>query len=212
MSSLIFRVETVIALLVVLTSFFVSYDRNLSWKDEVVLWRDVTSKATGGARAFNNLGSAFVNRNMFREAIEPLSLSIIIEPRHLEPHFNLANSYLKIGMMDKAALEFEEALKIVSFFDGGHYGIKVNPELRFISNANLANIYSSRGAFAEAVGHYLNALNINPSDSAVRYNLAMAYKKLGRTGDAVRELNMVLESNPDDRGARWNLMTLQGGL
>ena len=202
----------VIALLLVLTSFFVSYERNLLWKDEVVLWRDVISKSTGGARAFNNLGSAFVNRNMFREAIEPLSLSIVIEPRHLESHYNLANSYLKTGMINEAALEFEEALKIVAFFDGGHYGIEVNPELRFISNANLANIYSSRGVFAEAVGHYLKALNVSPSDSAVRYNLAMAYKKMGRASDAIRELQLVLESDPGDQGARWNLMTLQGGL
>lgn len=206
------RVETAVALLLVLTSFFVSYERNLSWKDEVVLWSDVISKSTGGARAFNNLGSAFVNLNMFKEAIEPLSLSITIEPRHLEPHFNLANSYLKTGMIDEAALEFEEALKIVAFFDKGHYGIKVSPALRFISNANLANIYSSRGAFEKAVVHYLKALKISPLESAVRYNLAMAYKKMGRASDAIRELQMVLKLNPNDQGARWNLMTLQGEL
>lgn len=56
---------------------------------------------------------------MFREAIEPLSLSIVIEPRHLEPHYNLANSYLRTGMVDESVLEFKEALSIVAFFGGG---------------------------------------------------------------------------------------------
>ena len=94
------KAENAVALLLVLASFFISYERNLLWKDEIVLWRDVISKSAKSARGLNNLGSALVNRNMFREAIEPLSLSITIEPRHLEPHFNLANSYLRSGMID----------------------------------------------------------------------------------------------------------------
>ncbi len=99
------KVETVIALSLVTTSFLVAYDRNLSWKDEILLWSDVDS-----------------------------------------------------------------------------------------------------------IAHYVEALSINPSDNAVRYNLATAYKKSGLVVDAVREFEKILESAPNDRGAQWNLMTLKGAL
>lgn len=78
------KVETVIAPPLVTTSFLAAYDRNLSWKDEILLWRwsDVESIAHY-AEAFS------------------------INPSDNAVRYNLATAYKKSGLVVDAVREFE---------------------------------------------------------------------------------------------------------
>jgi len=109
-------------------------------------------------------------------------------------HNQLGLLYKERGMLDQAAQEYEEALKI-------------NPKT-IQSLINLGNVFYARSLFDKAINCYLKALDIDANNPDARNNLANAYFQKRMFNDAIREYHKVIETNPGYLDAYNNLASV----
>ncbi len=204
------RLEIVFFAVIIIIMGTLSYGRNMNWQDGVTLWKDAFGKSPGKVRPANNLAEELLERNRCREAIVFLRMAIENDPYYAEPHYNLGVCYTGSGRLDEALEEFREVVRIMGILLEGHYGEIPRLSLLVASHGYMANIYSMRGEYGQAIEHFRKALTFSPQDATLHYNLALTLKRAGRLGEAIEEFEKVLELKPDDEGARWNLMMLEG--
>lgn len=72
----------------------------------------------------------------------------------------------------------------------------------------LGRTCTSLGLLDEAIGHYHNALKLDPDDARTYNNLAVAYSRQGRKEDAIREYEKALSIDPAHAGVHSNLGVL----
>lgn len=72
-----------------LTLGTLTWQRNTIWSSDITLWQDVTHKSPGRARAWNNLGTAFIKAGRLDEAIAAYSEAIELLPSYEIPYLNL---------------------------------------------------------------------------------------------------------------------------
>lgn len=135
-----------------------SYTRNLIWRDELTFWTDVTTKVPNRARAFNNLGVAYIVKEDIDAAIVALKRAVEINPLYGEPYVNLAHIYERKGLMAEAA----------ACYDGALASGELHPQLYF--NMGLFNRKCEDLQLAEKC--LRKALEIRPFYPAARFELA----------------------------------------
>lgn len=116
-------------------------------------------------------------------------------------HGSLGRAYQEQGQLDKAAAEYEKALRIYPADYKAHY--------------NLGVIYDKQDRLTKAVHHYLRAIEINPAYANAHFNLANVYQRQGLPGKAIGQYHEVIKLDPEDFEARNNLGVLyarQGDL
>jgi tetratricopeptide (TPR) repeat protein len=92
-----------VALAPVLVVFFVaSFERHAIWRDGITLWRDTVAKVPTSAVAWETLGSAYALEERYREAVEPLSRALALDPKRIDARLNLAISLGKTGRREEA--------------------------------------------------------------------------------------------------------------
>jgi len=77
--------------------------------------------------------------------------------------------------------------------------------IRAGTHINLGNAFVMEDGNQEAIGHYEQALRLNPTDSYVPYNLATALFRAGRFEEAVGYYEQALQIEPNDESAHYNL-------
>jgi tetratricopeptide (TPR) repeat protein len=116
-------------------------------------------------------------------------------------HGSLGRAYQEQGQLEKAAAEYEKALRIYPADYKAHY--------------NLGVIYDKQDRLTKAVHHYLRAIEINPAFANPHFNLANVYQRQGLPGKAIGQYHEVIKLDPEDFEARNNLGVLyamQGDL
>jgi len=73
------------------------------------------------------------------------------------------------------------------------------------ANCNLGNFLLQKGRVDEAIAHYQEALQINPTFADAHYNLGVALGRKGRVEEAIAQHQMALEISPDYADAHYNL-------
>lgn len=204
-----FSLEQLTFLILAFVLSIVAFKRNLVWHDGISLWSDVASNSPKEARPHNNLGDALLDVGRYEEALGELSISVKADQWYIEPHYNIALTYIKMRKYDKAIPELEEVLRINDILKKGHFGATAVPKYEFQSNANLGNIYNTMGYYDKAVKYYKEVLKINPLETSVRFNLGITFKKMGMIEEARSEFEEVLRVNPRDEGVKWQLLTLE---
>jgi len=134
-----------------------TYARNLVWKDDLTLWRDVVAKSPWNVRARHNLGFACETKGDLDEAIGQYREAIRLVPGVADAHYTLGNAYRVAGQLDDAAREFREAIR----FDPG----------RADAHNNLGAVAQKQGDLEEAIREYREALRLDPSIAEAHYNL-----------------------------------------
>jgi tetratricopeptide (TPR) repeat protein len=89
--------------------------RNTDWKDAITFYSR-TNHFVASARIYNNLAMAYAQENLSQEAIQTYKKSILISNRYPQTHYNLANTYLRIGDVIQAEHEYKRALEIDPYF------------------------------------------------------------------------------------------------
>ncbi len=85
----------------------------------------------------------------------------------LQGHFNLGNALNKEGKYDEAIKEFDLARQKAT-----------SPETRAHAWYNIGNSLMGAQKYQDAVGAYVNSLQLNPRDQEAKYNLSYALEKL----------------------------------
>jgi tetratricopeptide (TPR) repeat protein len=99
--------------------------------------------------AYNNLGNALKQQELYTEAIEAFNRSLTIKQDSAEVYTNLGNTYRKTGQIDDAIAALNKALTL-------------KPELA-LAHLNLALIYlSERKDNNRALFHLKKTIELDP--------------------------------------------------
>ncbi|MDP3919342.1 MAG: tetratricopeptide repeat protein [Candidatus Omnitrophota bacterium] len=222
---LVVLLSIIVALLALLT-----FARNRVWKDEISLWKDTTQKSPGNARAFMNLGNAYMQRKMFDKAIPVTARAVELDPDDIYARINHGMAYEMMGRLDEALAVYQGARAVDR--DTGipdmniamvHYSrkeydkamasiegaIKINPDnYRFYVNS--AVIYRDVGDHERSVRDLEKVLALNPRFGGIHYRLGAAYEKVGRLDDANREYKKAHEADPRNEEALKGWLRVKG--
>lgn len=126
-------------------------------------------------RALQRMGSAYMRKNMFAEAIEAYKKSLM-EDRTKET----------LNLLKKAekAHEEEEKKKLI------------DPE-KALACKEEGNVFFKSQKFPEAVERYSQAIKHSPDDATLYSNRATAYMKLMAYPEALRDLERAIDLKPD---------------
>ena len=190
------------ALLILMVLYgFLTMQRSLDYRTEVVLWEDTVNKSPYKSMAHNNLGTAYLFENRLDEARKSFEISLALSPSSTDPYINLGHIHLRNKEWDKARIKFDLALKLGAsrsqvFFNSGLMRLRLNqPE--------------------EALPFLLKAIEIKSHRALYHYELGNAFRKLKQHDSALKAYRRALELEPSHVEAQnnigvifWNLKVL----
>jgi protein O-mannosyl-transferase len=168
-----------------------TYTRNLVWRNEVRLLKDVVRKSPHKLRPHYDLGLAYENQGQIGAAFHEYQIALQIDPHDSETLNNIGGIYFQQGLIDDALKEYRRALRYAHGSSTAHF--------------NAGNAYFALGRLDDAVREYQAALRLNPDDAAAHNNLGGVYLEQGLLDEALREIQSALKIDPEYEEARTNL-------
>lgn len=163
-------------------------ERNKVYASEVRLWSDTAAKRPHNARAFMNLGDAYIKEGNVEKGIALLEQALEIGYRPVlqaPAHYNLAMLYTDHRRIEKALHHYGKAIE----HDPGMGSAYVN----------RAVIHMQRKDFRQAAADQEQAVRVLPSDGVLRLQYAYSLMKTGsfrRASEQVAEARRLGESPP----------------
>ena len=167
--------------------------------------------------AYKCLGGLYINEGNYSEAAEYLSKAMRIAPSDNKVQIALGNSYLKLGLWEKAEKIYKKAFDLDPNSFEAASGLceayinndKEHRALELIHKTQesgqviidfynrLGIVYRKRGDYINAISNYIKAIEIDPFQENLHFNIAKAYYKAGDKNKAIEELRKTLEIRPD---------------
>lgn len=136
------------------------------------------ARRPGNGDGWAVLGSVYRQQSKNEDAANALRKAIDLLPNQPGPHITLASVLQDEGKKDEAAVERKKAADLTR--------VAVNRQ-RAQFATNTANSYLEKGQIADAVTHYQDAINSDPTFAEAHRQLAIAYEREGRIADAANE-------------------------
>jgi tetratricopeptide (TPR) repeat protein len=102
--------NSIVAVMIVMLCL-TTWQHKSVWSSEISLWKDVTEKSPGRARAWNNLGAAHIKRGQFKEAIPAYLHAIELLASYEIPYLNLMICYNQMESFSSTLLIREKLLQ-----------------------------------------------------------------------------------------------------
>jgi len=167
----------------------------------------------------NALGLVYYAKGAITEAEKRYKIAIKLKNDYSEAHNNLGVLYLNSERLDEAIVEFNEALKNITyatperaymnmgwaFYKKKKYqeakenlkkAVQIAPDF-FIAHNNLGIVYRDMGDYKNAIKEFQLAIKYFPRYVEAYYNLANAYLKVKRNDYALKMFKKVCELGPD---------------
>ncbi|MCL6465301.1 MAG: tetratricopeptide repeat protein [candidate division WOR-3 bacterium] len=125
----------------------------------------VVQTANGDVPNLLRAGNGLFRRGKYQEALSFYQRAEVLEPDALAIHYNIGNTYYRLG-------KFDEAIKELSLAT-----VDRNPRKRGNAFYNLGNSFYRMGKLDEAINSYKMALLANPNDRQAKENLEFCLKK-----------------------------------
>jgi protein O-mannosyl-transferase len=183
------------ALLVLAFYFMLTFIRNAVWKDNIILWSEMTSFYPQNALAHSGLGNSLRNAGLLDEAIGEYKLALSLDPNYAKDYNGLGVCYFEKMMLGEAISAFQKALA-------------VDPKLLAAYN-NLGSALGEKGLYAEAAVYFNRAISIDRGYVPAYSGLGITYARLKKFDAAKRLWTDALKINPGDPAARENLEKLK---
>jgi protein O-mannosyl-transferase len=198
------------------------------WHDDVALFSYAAASAADNTFVRNKLGCALIAQGKPREAITEFERAARLEPRSVEPEYNLGVVLAQLGEFDQAIAHYRKAIAINDLHAGAHnnlgllessrgqFGaakaqlrraIEISPDYAD-AHMNLALICLKSGDAAGAILSARHALELQPRLTTSHLIIARALEGQGRTREAIRQLQDALTTSPNDAGLRTELARL----
>ena len=202
---------------IVACTSFLTYQRNLVWRDEFTLWDDAIKKSPKKARPYNGRGSVAALTGRLDQALADFNKAIELQPTFADFYVNRGDVYTEKRLFDKALLDYNKAIELVPRFyiaynrrSSMHYkmglfdqaladsnkAIEINPAFA-ISYVNRGVTYADRGLLDKAFAEYNKAIELEPNLALAYLNRGYAHKKRGDLDKALADCNKVIKINPN---------------
>lgn len=179
----------ILPILSTMTWFQVGY-----WKDSNTLYAHTLAVTDNNWLIHNNYGLVLEKQGMIKEASEHYRRAMNIKPEYAAPHKNLANRLFLAGEIAEAEKHYRMALSAIG-----------NDSIALQAHNHLGLILQMQGKNSEAMGHYFEALRINPYETKVLNNLAIIQAQAGDLSEAAANFNKAITLNPEDEETLNNL-------
>jgi tetratricopeptide (TPR) repeat protein len=188
----------IISLAVILS--FLTYKRNIVWKDEISIWEDVIKKYPNNHIAHGSIGTAYAKINRCDKAIPELLKSIELYPGYAKSINNLATCYLKMGKVKDAVETYKKAIEVDPNYVRAYYNLaslyylhgNINQSLFYLLlakeidnndamvNGQLGSIYCQIGEYIKSEAYFKKALSIEPDNETIKYNYEACLRMKGQ--------------------------------
>ena len=162
------------------------------WSSDVALWEDTVRQTPGKARAWFNLGGAYLNKDAVK------ARRAFLRTLELQPHF--PEALYDLGLIEQEKKNWITAL---SYYERA---LAQQPNYWPAAN-NMGNTLFAMGQLDRSIEFFEKTLRLNPDYWPAQYNIAIVHFKNGRYTDAIPRLRTVLDWQPDFREARYLLAT-----
>lgn len=86
-----------------------------------------------------------------------------------------------------------------------NHAMESEASIRTGTHISFGNAFLMQGKLQDAIGHYEQALQLDPNDPSVPINMATALLRAGRYEEAIGPYEQALRIDPDDAQAHYNL-------
>jgi tetratricopeptide (TPR) repeat protein len=147
----------------------------------------------GSAAAHYDLANALQRVGGLEEAVEHYRMALALQPatQSVETRNNLGATLVRMGRLDEAAAEFDQALRI-------------DPRSTQALN-NLGSLLLQTGRPAAAADKFRDAIRLEPASADAHMNLGNALADMGRLAEAEREQRLAVRLAPESADAHYNL-------
>ena len=191
-ASLLFRLKYAKQIVASLITVMVisTFAREQTWATDARLWEDTVRHVPNKARAWFNLGGAYMQSDPQR-ATAAYKRTIELRPDFQEAYYDLGVIAQNAGRYGEAVSYYQRCISL----DNSYW-----PAWN-----NLGNTWASLGEQERAVQAFETTLHLNPDHWPSQYNIAVVYFNKGRFGESIPRLRTVLDWRPDFRDARYLL-------
>jgi len=193
-----FKIIMLLLLVVILFNSFLTYQRNKTWANEIILWNDVVSKSPHKARGYINRGWAYYNQGNFNQALSDDDKAILINPKLLYPYDDRGLIYAKEGRFDDAILEYTKAIDLNPYFAEVYY--------------NRGNSYYQLDNYQQALNDFNEAIIVNPEYVDAYNKRGNLFLKRGKTFQALSDYKKSIKIDPDQAEIKAKLSELNESL
>jgi tetratricopeptide (TPR) repeat protein len=172
--------------------FFGTGIQNRVWKNEIILFTELTRVSPMVPGGYYNLGNAFAEEGRHLEAVTAYQRTVQIDPGHHRAFFNMGNSFRNLGRYRDAVDAYNEALRI-------------DPTLEAVY-VNLGVAYMEEGEPKRSIGVYLRGLHYAPEDVRLHIGLVLAYMETGDRSAAEGHYRLLEGKDPELAGLLKKLL------
>jgi len=162
-----------------------------TYQDTETCFRDVLSKNSESATAYNNLGNVLHQKGEVDEAIVYYRRAVALEPDYQFGRYNLGSALAEQGNFAEAIPWLKAVLRTDPNHAKAYY--------------TLANALAKHGEPDEAIGYYGRALKLMPDFADAHCNLANLLLEKGNTTGALEHYRELVRLQPQNPGAHYNL-------
>ncbi len=203
---------------------FLTFQRNLDWKDSITLWTDTVHKTQRNLRAMKALGNAYLKMSDVKSAKQYYREVMEISMTERRANFFWESAY-SLGMMSLFTNDLEVAKRVISLMDAriedrekttilkGFYlfvsgdtegALKTYTIIlpstsgldRVIVHTLLGDAFSKKGVPDRAIENYEEAVRLDPSFAAAYYGLGTTYLGMKDLDRAERYIVKTLALEP----------------
>lgn len=160
-----------------------TYQRNALWTQPVAFWKDSAQKSPHHYRSHFNLGTSYLNAEIYDRALTAFKKSLTLSPPYPEEiYVNMGSAYIETGHYDKAQRSLNQALAR-------------NPKA-YLAHNLLARLERQQGADLKAIDHYHKALDITPNAYSY-HGLGLLYMDMNAPNKSIRAFREALSLKPN---------------
>ena len=185
------KVVKSVGVLLISVLFFMTFQRNFVWKDELSFTTQRVKDAPHYAVSHYDFGLELSRQKRYDEAINAFQKAVSMKPDFVAAYNNIGAVYMDKGLYDEALIVFQKAVSLRSLDANTHY--------------NLGIIYASKGQLEESEREFLSALKIKPNDANIIYNLGAVCMRAGKINEAIVHFENAVRIRPDNEIFRKNL-------
>ncbi|MDH5639107.1 MAG: tetratricopeptide repeat protein, partial [Nitrospinota bacterium] len=168
-----------------------TYQRNLVWSSQTMLWQDAVAKSPGKVRPYHNLAVGLMAERKVNQALDTL-----MEAEKIDPDNTLTLANIGVALNAKGDIAGAAEYYLAA--------IRQKPGLPHLAH-RLGRAYTALAQYDNAVQYLEMAVNITPRSILARMDLGMALAKSGNDDDAISIFNSIIEMDPSNAKARYHL-------